>query len=153
MSRKETILNLRQVLVKCRESLRKVLTGDINSLKAFRTQAFDDPPDIDSVNGEISSQLAEVESCELVRVEHALERMRDGLFGICEVCEVSIPMARLMALPYATRCIKCQREAECRIPPQEKGGDWPESVDPFDDDNLDLSLVLSDEVEMPDWRL
>ena len=35
-----------------------------------------------------------------------------GQFGICEGCGTGIPMARLNALPYATYCIKCQREAE-----------------------------------------
>ena len=64
------------------------------------------------VQDEISSQLAEVESRELTRIEYALERMRNGQFGICEGCGTNIPMARLNALPYATYCIKCQREAE-----------------------------------------
>jgi len=64
------------------------------------------------VQDEISSQLAEVESRELTRIEYALERMRAGQFGICEGCNTAIPMARLNALPYATYCIKCQRESE-----------------------------------------
>ena len=38
--------------------------------------------------------------------------MRTGQYGFCEVCGTSIPMTRLNALPYATNCIKCQREAE-----------------------------------------
>ncbi len=35
---------------------------------------------------------------------------RDRL--LCETCAGKIPMARLNALPYATFCIECQREAE-----------------------------------------
>ena len=61
---------------------------------------------------EISSQLAEVESRELASIENALERMKDGKYGQCEVCGGRIPMARLNALPYATVCIDCQRELE-----------------------------------------
>jgi len=53
-----------------------------------------------------------VESRELARIENALERMRDGQYGVCEACGISIPLARLNALPYATLCIKCQRESE-----------------------------------------
>jgi DnaK suppressor protein len=114
MSRKDAILSLRQVLVKRRDALRKALAGDLSLLKELRAQTSGDMVDaaLDSVQDEISSQLAEVESRELTRIEYALERMRTGQFGICEGCNTGIPMARLNALPYATYCIKCQREAE-----------------------------------------
>ena len=114
MSRKEAILSMRQVLVKRRDALRKALQGDLSLLKELRAQTSGDMVDaaLDSVQDEISSQLAEVESRELTRIEYALERMRHGQFGVCEGCNTAIPMARLNALPYATLCIKCQREAE-----------------------------------------
>ena len=114
MSRKDAILSMRQVLVKRRDALRKALAGDLSLLKELRAQTSGDMVDaaLDSVQDEISSQLAEVESRELARIEYALERMRNGQFGTCEGCGTGIPMARLNALPYATFCIKCQREAE-----------------------------------------
>ncbi len=114
MSRKDAILSMRQVLVKRRDALRKALAGDLSLLKELRAQTSGDVVDaaLDSVQDEISSQLAEVESRELTRIEYALERMRAGQFGVCEGCNTGIPMARLNALPYATYCIKCQREME-----------------------------------------
>ncbi len=114
MTRKEAILNLRQVLIKRRDALRKVLAGDLSSLKDLRSETSGDMIDaaLDCVQDEINSQLAEVESRELARIEVALERMRTGQYGVCEGCSQNIPMARLSALPYATCCIKCQREAE-----------------------------------------
>jgi DnaK suppressor protein len=114
MSRKDAILSMRQVLVKRRDALRKALAGDLSLLKEMKAQTSGDMVDaaLDSVQDEISSQLAEVESRELTRIEYALERMRSGQFGVCEGCNTPIPMARLNALPYATYCIKCQREAE-----------------------------------------
>jgi DnaK suppressor protein len=114
MSRKDAILSMRQVLVKRRDALRKALAGDLSLLKELRAQTSGDMVDaaLDSVQDEISSQLAEVESRELTRIEYALDRMRNGQFGVCEGCGTGIPMARLNALPYATFCIKCQREAE-----------------------------------------
>jgi DnaK suppressor protein len=114
MSRKDAILSMRQVLVKRRDALRKALAGDLSLLKELGAQTSGDVVDaaLDSVQDEISSQLAEVESRELARIEYALERMRSGQFGNCESCNAAIPMARLNALPYATLCIKCQREAE-----------------------------------------
>ena len=143
MSRKDAILSLRQVLVKRRDALRKALAGDLSLLKELRAQTSGDMVDaaLDSVQDEISSQLAEVESRELTRIEYALERMRTGQFGVCEGCNTGIPMARLNALPYATYCIKCQREAERQ---GANGGssadvDWSRLLDASSGDS-DLSI-------------
>jgi DnaK suppressor protein len=38
--------------------------------------------------------------------------MKKGDYGRCDACGAAIPLARLQALPYATTCIQCQREAE-----------------------------------------
>jgi len=114
MARKDAILNLKAILVRRRDALRSALAGDLSLLKELRSGEPGDVMDaaLDSAQDEISSQLAEVESRELASIEHALERMRDGDYGLCEVCGCKIPMARLNALPYATICITCQREIE-----------------------------------------
>ena len=143
MSRKDAILNMRQVLVKRRDALRKALAGDLSLLKELRAQASGDLVDaaLDSVQDEISSQLAEVESRELARIEYALERMQSGHFGACEGCGTNIPMARLNALPYATYCIKCQREAERQGASSAGDVDWSRLLD---SPGHDLDLSISD---------
>lgn len=114
MARKDAILSMRNILIMRRDALRTALAGDLSLLKELRAQAAGDVVDaaLDSAQDEISSQLAEVESRELASIENALQRMRDGQYGVCEGCGCSIPMARLNALPYATLCIDCQRESE-----------------------------------------
>jgi DnaK suppressor protein len=114
MARKDDILRMRQILVMRRDALRRALAGDLSSLKELREQTSGDLVDIalDSAQDEICSQLAEVESRELANIEKALERMQNGHFGICENCNGKIGLPRLKALPYATLCIDCQREAE-----------------------------------------
>lgn len=131
MTRKEAILNLHQVLIKRRDALRQALAGDLSLLKELSAQSSGDVVDaaLDSVQDEISSQLAEVESRELARIETALERMREGQYGVCEGCGISIPMARLAALPYATMCIKCQRESEHEGGAGGRGDDWGRLLD------------------------
>ena len=42
------------------------------------------------------------------QVLHALARMDEGTYGICEVCGKEIPVARLEAVPHATLCIDDQ---------------------------------------------
>ena len=49
-----------------------------------------------------SSAIAEV-----TEIRAALRRLRDGTYGACITCGDHIADARLVALPYATRCIKC----------------------------------------------
>ena len=114
MARKDALVNLRVILVKRRDALRTALAGDLSLLKELRSESPGDVIDAayDSAQDEISSQLAEVESRELANIENALERMKIGKYGQCEVCNGRIPMARLNALPYATMCIDCQRELE-----------------------------------------
>ncbi|MBA3480356.1 MAG: TraR/DksA C4-type zinc finger protein, partial [Pirellulales bacterium] len=81
------------------------------------------------VQDEISSTLAEVESRELASIEVALERMRAGKYGLCEICNGKIPLARLNALPYATSCIECQRATESAGGGIGYGGDWSRVLD------------------------
>lgn len=44
------------------------------------------------------------------QVEHALERVREGAYGICEGCARRIPAERLKYQPAATRCVECQSQ-------------------------------------------
>lgn len=43
----------------------------------------------------------------LSKVEHALERIDQGQYGICESCGAAIPVERLDVLPYSTLCVEC----------------------------------------------
>jgi DnaK suppressor protein len=40
---------------------------------------------------------------------HALRRMAEGTYGICERCAASIPLQRPEILPHARFCVPCQR--------------------------------------------
>ncbi|MBX7071978.1 MAG: TraR/DksA family transcriptional regulator [Pirellulales bacterium] len=114
MARKDAILQMRQNLVTRRDALRRALAGDLSSLHKLDAQSSGDMLDaaLDQAQDEINSQLAEVESRELSQIEKALERMKAGQYGVCEVCASKIKLERLKALPYATMCIECQRESE-----------------------------------------
>ena len=46
---------------------------------------------------------------QLVLVDEALARLDDGTFGTCVRCGKPIAAERLEALPWAARCIDCQR--------------------------------------------
>ena len=48
------------------------------------------------------------ELVKLRKIEAALERLQMGEFGICQACEEPIPRRRLLAIPWADRCVPCQ---------------------------------------------
>jgi len=52
------------------------------------------------------------DSALLREVLGALRRAREGTFGICIDCESAIGPKRLAAVPWASRCIRCQNSAE-----------------------------------------
>ncbi|MQY81690.1 MAG: molecular chaperone DnaK [Dehalococcoidia bacterium] len=44
----------------------------------------------------------------LVQLEHALQKLDEGTYGLCDSCEQPINPARLEALPLATLCVSCK---------------------------------------------
>ncbi|HJV75440.1 MAG TPA: TraR/DksA C4-type zinc finger protein [Noviherbaspirillum sp.] len=51
----------------------------------------------------------------LRRIDGALQRLKDGQFGVCQQCGEAIPQQRLEAQPEAVACLKCQTELEQRV--------------------------------------
>src|SRR6202043_55806 len=90
------------------------LGGELKDLRNFKSNDTGDSADaaFDSGSEEIASQLAELEARELSQIERALARIKQGTYGLCEICQIKIPVARLNALPYSTTCVPCQREME-----------------------------------------
>ena len=41
-------------------------------------------------------------------IQAALDRIEDGMYGACLLCEEPIPEKRLKAVPWASHCIGCQ---------------------------------------------
>lgn len=73
-----------------------------------------DPLPRDSADAAIAMEnddvLRAIESTailEIHHIEHALERIDAGQFGVCESCGNPIEAARLEVVPYATRCGAC----------------------------------------------
>jgi len=49
---------------------------------------------------------------ELRRIDDALARLDQGAYGLCEDCDADIAEERLLILPFATRCVDCERRHE-----------------------------------------
>lgn len=53
-----------------------------------------------------STLTARSVAASLAEVERALELVEAGTFGRCEICDVTIPAARLEARPFTARCVE-----------------------------------------------
>jgi DnaK suppressor protein len=115
MARSEALLRLHKSLMSRRAELRKRLGMELEDMGGAKGSAgTGDAADaaFDTGNEEVASQLLELEGKELLQIERAIKRLRQGTYGLCEGCSAKIPVMRLNALPYSTLCIKCAREAE-----------------------------------------
>ena len=107
-NRRDTIIDINFLLAKRETHLRSLEREDVT---------IESSGDIaDTANGDVMKEiklgLFEVERSELIAIQEARQRIRDGTYGICTVCDTLIPVMRLKYLPYEERCIGCQREVE-----------------------------------------
>lgn len=100
---------------------RNEITGQVNHLEQDLREDIADNQNMpgdsaDHGSGELNQHLSvtlmENDRIELERIERAILRIESGAYGKCETCEKVIPMPRLKAIPWATRCIGCQSRME-----------------------------------------
>ncbi len=108
-----------------RERRRKLL-GDMSHLEddALRKSLQESSGDLSSVpihmadlgsdnfEQDVTLNLMETDREELREIIDALERVDQGVYGLCETCDKDIPRARLQAIPYALLCLDCKKEEE-----------------------------------------
>ena len=89
---------------------RKALSGDIH------LDPDDFPDEIDTASSEIGlsfiGRLRERERGLLNKINAALEKIEQGVYGECENCGEEIGIKRLEARPVAELCIDCKAEQE-----------------------------------------
>ena len=64
----------------------------------------------DSFEQEKNYNLMSRESDYYKNLEVALERIDDGSFGMCNICDDLIPEERMIEVPNATKCVKCKEK-------------------------------------------
>ena len=91
-----------------RHGLDRALTDSVGELSSYDQHTAD----LGSETFERSKDSALLERVQLAlgEVKEALARMDQGRYGQCQTCGRFIGFARLLALPYARRCVACQAE-------------------------------------------
>ena len=89
---------------------KRAVSGDIH------LDPDDFPDEIDTASSEMNlafmGRLRERERGLLTKIDHALEKIEDGVYGECEGCGEDVGLKRLQARPVAELCIDCKSEQE-----------------------------------------
>lgn len=67
---------------------------------------------------ELDMALSDLETRELGAVSQALARLKSNTYGTCADCDAEVPFDRLLAEPWALRCVSCEtlQENKARRP-------------------------------------
>ena len=108
------------------ETIRARFAGDLKHLEgdSLNTNQRDASGDLsgysfhmadmatDNFDREFTLGLASNEQQGLNMIDDALRRIKEGTYGVCEECSKAITQKRLLAVPHARLCIKCQELEE-----------------------------------------
>jgi DnaK suppressor protein len=112
--KKKDLKRFREILLSKKAELlrnaQKTLTEDMT------LDADDLPDEMDLASSEylqsFTFRLRGREKTFLKKIDHALKKIEDGNFGVCEECEEPISLKRLEARPETTLCIRCKEDQE-----------------------------------------
>lgn len=110
------VAELKEILLAKRQALFGEIRKDLGEHRGtpLRGGAVLDPAEEAGIALEDAINFAAVDrrTALLKQADHALERLKEGTYGICEDCGEEISIGRLKALPFAIRCTKCQEKRE-----------------------------------------
>lgn len=113
---KSTVDRLRERLVEEEDRLTGIIREideDREEIRLSETSSDRSPDPNTAEGGSLAFELEKEFSLAfnaqdlLSKVVAALEKIEDGSYGTCTECGKPIPVARLDALPSATRCVDC----------------------------------------------
>lgn len=112
--KKRDMEKFKKLLTQQKEDLlknaRRTLSGDIH------LDPDDFPDEIDTASSEMNlafqGRLRERERGLISKINQALDKIEDGVYGECEACGEQISLKRIQARPVAELCIDCKAEQE-----------------------------------------
>ena len=112
----EVRTQLKSDIVRLKAEL-SVVESDLDGLmRASGEGAGNDQADVGSASFERDQEMTIANNARdmLAQTEHALERIANKTYGVCENCGNPIGKNRLMAFPRATLCMTCKQREERR---------------------------------------
>jgi DnaK suppressor protein len=113
--KKEQLKRFRKLFEQQRQA---VMFNDRVVREDFSVNADDRYDEIDQAATDIEQsmrmRLCNREALYIKKIDEALRRIDEGIFGECEECGEDIELRRLQARPTATLCVGCKEDQERR---------------------------------------
>ena len=108
------LAEIREQLLQMREDL---LNEAERAYAASQSLGKDGVPDIgdmssNSYNQEVLMNLSETQRARVRDIDAALDRMDNGVYGLCARCEEEISLRRMEVRPFSRYCVECKTEVE-----------------------------------------
>jgi len=110
MLTKEELKEFQNKLMDRKSQIEKNLAGTALELDGMRELELNDEGDYAAASAEtvVDSAILEQQRKELNEIELALDKIKEGTYGVCEMCEEPIGKARLAVKNFARFCITCR---------------------------------------------
>ena len=112
--KKKELKRFREILEERKEEILRNSKRTLNEDMALDSDDLPDEMDLASAEylQSFTFRLRGREKTFLKKIDHALAKIDEGTFGICEECGELISPKRLEARPETTLCIKCKEDQE-----------------------------------------
>ncbi|WP_423902625.1 RNA polymerase-binding protein DksA [Campylobacter showae] len=112
--RKSDLEQFKALLLERKAQIAKNILDSSNEMAGLRQSGVSDEFDIASVNADqlIEQSVSAQQRQELAEIDVSLRKIADKTYGICEMCEEDIGLARLRVKPHAKYCITCREIVE-----------------------------------------
>jgi RNA polymerase-binding transcription factor DksA len=116
MTREELIEKCRKRLLEEREKIIASYQSKQETQERIN-EDYKDPSDLEDLGlmtytEEVLDNLSKRDMFILREIDYALEKIKNGYYGICEICGAEIPEERLCAIPWTRYCTECAKNQE-----------------------------------------
>lgn len=108
--RRQLIQNRESIVREARSEIAKYVKGETRQL--VETALDDGDWSVIDFSEDINLRRLETHRGILLRIDEALDKIKDGTYGICEDCGEKIRAERLKVMPFAIYCRDCQEKRE-----------------------------------------
>ena len=114
MASQKQIEDLKIVLEERREKILENINGSRANIDQLKNQEINDDLDYAELVSDSFTEgmIANHQLDELKQIDDALVRIKNGEYGNCEMCSITIPIGRLKAKPFARYCTECRQAYE-----------------------------------------
>ena len=110
----EQLKEFEDMLTQRKEEIQKTVQDSEKEIQSLKSADASDEADFATISAdsEIERTISSKLMNELKEIDYALFKIENGTYGICEMCEEPIGVARLQVKPQAKYCIVCREIVE-----------------------------------------